>query len=80
VIRTKAEIIKSMGTHGGTLHGLPDNAIERLAIMHAGVNIKALSMRVADPFGFTGGQLESMVNCLLDCEERLRDIGSGNDD
>jgi hypothetical protein len=37
-------------------------------------------MRVADPYGYTGGQLESMVNCLLDCEERLKDIISGNND
>ena len=80
MIRTKAEIINSLGVNPRSLIDFPEEAINRMAIQHAAVNIFALAGDYVNPFHSTPAQLESAVNALLDCEERLMDIGSGNDD
>ena len=80
MIRTRAEIIKSMGAPEHKLRGLPETAINRVAIIHAGANIRALTSDYSNPMHGTPAQLESAVNCLLDCEERLKDIISGESD
>jgi hypothetical protein len=79
VIRTREEILKSMGMHPGASADCSDECINRVAIIHAGVNIRALAGDYGNPFHGTPAQLESAVNALLDCEERMRDIGSGDD-
>ena len=79
-IRTRAEIIKSLGVHPGTLDGCVDMAVNKVAIMHAVVNVRALAGDMANPFYTSAAGVESAINAILDCEERLRDIRSGNDD
>ncbi len=79
MIRTREEILKSMGMHPGASADCSDECINRVAIIHAGVNIRALAGDYGNPFHGTPAQLESAVNALLDCEERMRDIGSGDD-
>ena len=79
-VRTREEILKSIAIHSGGMAEYSDECINRVAIIHAGVNIRALAGDYGNPFHGTPAQLESAVNALLDCEERLRDIGSGNDD
>ncbi len=79
MIRTKDEIINSLGVNPRSLIDFPEEAINRMGIIHASVNISALAGDYGNPFHGTPAQLESAVNALLDCEERLRDIRSGND-
>ena len=79
-IRTRAEIMKSMGMHPGASADCSDECINRVAIIHAGVNIRAKADDYADPYRGTPAQLESAVNCLLDCLERMDDLSKENDD
>ena len=78
MIRTRAEILKSIGVNGA-MADYSDECINRIAIIHAGVNIRALAGDYQKPHHGTPAQLESAVNCLLDCEERLKDIIGKND-
>ena len=80
MIRTRAEITKSLGRNPHDFLDFPEEAINRMAIVHASVNIRALAGDYMNPNVGAPAQLESAVNCLLDCEERLKDIISGDND
>jgi hypothetical protein len=77
--RTRAEIIKSMGMDPHMMRDFPQRSIDRMAIKHAGHNVGIYRSDFEHKVCLTDAQLESAVNCLLDCEERLKDIISGDD-
>ena len=78
MIRTRAEIAKSMGVDPYTLRGLSQRVIDHMAFQHAHDNAEAYGRDIVSGGQTTDAQMETAANAAIDYEERLKDIIRGD--
>ena len=79
MIRSREQLIRSIGMSPSTLAGESDSSVCRRVANQALLRITQ-DATVLTSFHATGAQQESAVNALVDCMERLDDLSKGNDD